>query len=74
LTRTWSSAAILASEAEACRVLPAPSLVLRAAVATSVMLAAISLLPLAASLTLRPISLIVAVCSSTALAIVSRCR
>jgi hypothetical protein len=42
----------------------------RAAWATPVMFWAISLLPLAASPTLRPISLVVAVCSSTAPAIV----
>ena len=48
----------------------APSVVLRAAWATPVMFWAISLLPLAASATLRLISLVVAVCSSTALAIV----
>src|SRR4051812_33210199 len=51
-------------------VLVAPSLVLRAACATPVMFAAISELPLAASATLRAISLVVAVCSSTALAMV----
>ena len=41
-----------------------------AAVATPVILRAISLVPLAASDTLRPISLVVAVCSSTAEAMV----
>ena len=51
-------------------VLLAPSVVLRAAWATPVMFWAISLLPLAASATLRQISLVVAVCSSTALAMV----
>ena len=48
----------------------APSVVPRAAVATTVMFWAISVLPLAASVTLRLISPVVAVCSSTALAIV----
>ena len=45
-------------------------LLLWAACATPEMFCAISMLPLAASVTLRPISLVVAVCSSTALAIV----
>jgi hypothetical protein len=43
---------------------------LRAACATPEMLAAIAVAPLAASATLRVISLVVAVCSSTPLAIV----
>ena len=48
----------------------APSVVLRAACATPITFWAISRLPRAASLTLREISEVVAVCSSTALAIV----
>jgi len=48
----------------------APSVVLFAAWATPVMLCAISALPRAASVTFLVISLVVAVCSSTALAMV----
>ena len=43
-----------------------------AAVATPVMFAAIAPVPLAASVTERAISLVVAVCSSTALAMMTR--
>ena len=69
-TRDWRSAAILVSSAAAFCVSDAPSLVLEAAEATPTMFWAISVLPLAASPTLREISLVVAVCSSTALAMV----
>ena len=48
----------------------APLVVFWAAVATPVILRVISVVPLAASDTLRPISLVVAVCSSTAEAMV----
>ena len=48
----------------------APAAVSWVAVATPEMLLAMSELPRATSLTLRPISLVVAVCSSTALAMV----
>src|SRR5205807_145750 len=64
------SAAIFARSTAADLVLLAPCVVLRAAWATPVMFWAIPLLTWAASATLRLISLVVAVCSSTALAIV----
>ena len=57
-----------ASSSAARRVALAPEAVSRVAVATPEMLPAMSELPLATSVTLRAISLVVAVCSSTALA------
>jgi hypothetical protein len=69
-TNFCKSSAILDSSSAELLVLLAPSVVLRAAWATPVMFWAISLLPCAASATLRLISPVVAVCSSTALAIV----
>ena len=59
-----------ANSCAAVWVLVAPSVVLFAAVATDTIFSTICELPLAASPTLREISLVVAVCSSTALAIV----
>jgi hypothetical protein len=59
-----------ARSAVACWVWVTPSLVRRAASATPLMFSAISLVPVAASVTLRFISPVVAVCSSTADAIV----
>src|SRR5262249_50843299 len=69
-TNFCRSKAILANSSAELLVLLAPSVVLRAAWATPVMFWAISLLPCAASPTLRLISPVVAVCSSTALAMV----
>ena len=69
-TRVWRSVAIRDNSSAELRVLLAPSVVPRAACATAVMFWAISLLPRAASPTLRLISPVVAVCSSTAPAIV----
>ena len=65
-TAACSRAAISLSCREAVLVSLAPWVVFRAAVATPPMFLAISLTPWAASFTLRPISLVVAVCSSTA--------
>ena len=62
--------AIVENYVAAVLVSAAPREVLSAAVATPLMLLAISVLPLAASVTLRLISPVVAVCYSTALAIV----
>ena len=58
------------SSAAAVRVCVTPSVVVAAAVATPAMSAAISPQPVAASLTLRLISAVVAPCSSTADAMV----
>src|SRR6266700_7014688 len=69
-TKACKVEASRASSPAALLVYSAPSVVLLAAVATPVMLRAISWLPLATSLTLRLISLVVAVCSSTAVAMV----
>jgi hypothetical protein len=60
----------LDSSVAALKVLLAPSVALFAASETLAIFFEISLLPLAASLAFRAISLVVAVCSSTALAIV----
>ena len=65
------SLAIRDSSSTACLVWPSAWVVLLAAVETPVMLAAISVDPPAASCTDRDISFVVAVCSSTALAMVS---
>ncbi len=59
------------SSSTATRVWPRAWVVESAAVETPVMVAAISVVPPAASATLRDISFVVAVCSSTALAMVS---
>ena len=63
----WAAASV--SERAAVCVCDAPDMVSSAELATPVMLVAISLEPIAASVTLRPISAVVAVCSSTADAI-----
>ena len=65
-TDACSRAAISLDSKEAVLVSLAPWVVFLAAVATPLMFFAISLTPWAASFTLRPISLVVAVCSSTA--------
>jgi CheY-like chemotaxis protein len=65
-TAACSRAAISLNCREAVLVSLAPSVVLLAELATPPMFLAMSLTPWAASLTLRPISLVVAVCSSTA--------
>src|SRR5690606_20453665 len=70
-TRACRSADIRASSSAAPLSWPRTSVVVTAAVATPVMLVAISPEPVAASVTLRAISLVVAVCSSTAEAMVS---
>src|SRR5262249_26984953 len=69
-TKFCRSQAIRDSSSADVRVLHAPSVVPRAAWATPVIFWAISLQALAAYATLRLISAVVAVCSSTALAIV----
>ena len=69
-TRACRSALIRPSSATACRLACAPPLVVDADAATPVMPSAIRLLPSAASATLRVISRVVPVCSSTAPAIV----
>src|SRR4051812_30540339 len=61
---------VLGASAVACWDWVTPSLVMRAASATPVMFWAISLVPVETSLTLRFISAVVVVCSSTAEAIV----
>ena len=62
--------AILDRSDAACWEFEAPSVVLLAASATDLMFLAISVLPVAASETLRFISAVVAACSSTALAMI----
>lgn len=69
-TRVRSSVAISVSSCAAFRVSCAPRVVLSAAVATPWMFCEISPEPLAASCTLRDISFVVALCSSTAVAMV----
>ncbi len=69
-TRARSSAAMRVRSPADLRVSLAPADVSWAALATPVMFSAISPLPLAASDTLRLISFVVAVCSSTAVAMV----
>src|SRR5215472_15772295 len=69
-TNCCSSAAMRASSPEAVWVSVAPLEVFLAAVATEVMFSATWRPPCAASVTFRAISLVTAVCSSTALAIV----
>ena len=70
VTSRCKSVAMRTSDPAASWVLAAPCVVSRAACATAVMFWAISELPWAASAMLRAISLVVAVCSSTAQAMV----
>ncbi len=65
-TTVCSRAAIWLSSCDAFCVSLAPCVVFFAATATPPMFLAMSPTPLAASVTLRPISLVVTVCSSTA--------
>ena len=66
----WSSAAVRASSPAVCWVSVAPAVTCRAASATPAIVSAMADYPSAARSTLRVISPVVAVCSSTAAAIV----